>query len=138
MWTDAFLIYFSIYCRAHPQKVQDLLKYMHTIRLGAKRCPLGWKTYDEQFRLRMANNPTNSWANINSELWLLSLHSGTSNSNSPSGSGIYKCYDYNYTGSCVKTACPYSHSCLRCYGQHAVIYCTRRTQNTYVLTTNFR
>jgi hypothetical protein len=33
LWTDAFLIYFSIYCRAHPQKVQGLLKYMHTIRL---------------------------------------------------------------------------------------------------------
>ena len=79
----------------------------------------------------MVNNPTNSWANIDSELWLLNIHTGANNSNSPSGSGIYKCYDYNYTGSCVKTACPYSHSCLRCYGQHNVIYCTRQTQNTY-------
>ena len=86
---------------------------MHTIRLGANRCPTGWKTYDEQIRLRMANNPTNSWANIDSELWLINMHTGANNSNSPSGSGIYKCYDYNYTGSCVKTACPYSHSCLR-------------------------
>lgn len=65
LWTDAFLVYISIYCRAHPQKVQDLLKYMHRIRLGGKRCPSGWKTYDEQIRLRMA---TNSWANIDSEL----------------------------------------------------------------------
>lgn len=128
LWTDAFLVYISIYCRAHPQKVQDLLKYMHRIRLGGKRCPSGWKTYDEQIRLRMA---TNSWANIDSELWLLNMHTGANNSNSPSESGIYNCYNYNYTGSCVKTGCPYSHSCLRCYGQHAVIYCIRQIQNTY-------
>ncbi|KAH3829143.1 hypothetical protein DPMN_131132 [Dreissena polymorpha] len=33
-WTDAFLIFSSIYLSAHPVKMQDLLKYMHTIRLG--------------------------------------------------------------------------------------------------------
>ena len=98
------------------------------MRLGAKRCPSAWKTYDEQFRLNMANNPTNTWANIDSELWLLNMHTGANNSNSPCGSGIYKCYDYNYTGSCIETACPYSQLLFEVLWS---IYCTRQTQNTY-------
>lgn len=40
-----FLIYTSIYCSAHPASYPDMLKYIHTIRLGAKRS-LGWKQYD--------------------------------------------------------------------------------------------
>ena len=42
-WTDAFLIFTSIYCTAHLLKFQDLLKYIHCIRLGSKRCSGGWK-----------------------------------------------------------------------------------------------
>ena len=63
-WTDAFLIFTSIYCTAHPLKFQGLLKYILCIRLGAKRCSGGWKAYDEQFRLRMAQDPSSSWAVI--------------------------------------------------------------------------
>ena len=52
-WTTAFIIFTSIYCSAHPEKIQDLLKYMSMVRLGVSRCAnLGWKMYDEQFRLR--------------------------------------------------------------------------------------
>ena len=50
LWTDAFLIFLSIHCSAHAQKIQGLLKYMNTVRLGAKRCGtnnFGWKQYDE-------------------------------------------------------------------------------------------
>uniref|UniRef100_A0A8W8MG70 Uncharacterized protein n=1 Tax=Magallana gigas TaxID=29159 RepID=A0A8W8MG70_MAGGI len=53
-WTDVFLVYASIYASAHPESVQGLLKYLHGIRLGASSCgegDLGWKKYDEQFRL---------------------------------------------------------------------------------------
>jgi hypothetical protein len=28
-WTDAFLIFTSIYCTTHPLKFQDLLRYIH-------------------------------------------------------------------------------------------------------------
>jgi hypothetical protein len=34
-WTDAFIVYISIYTFAHPEKYQALLKYMHIVRLGA-------------------------------------------------------------------------------------------------------
>ena len=54
--TDAFIVYISIYTSAHPEKYQALLKYMHIVRLGASRINgLGWKTYDEQLRLKMGN-----------------------------------------------------------------------------------
>lgn len=36
-WTDAFLIFSSIYLEAHPNKTQQMLKYMHDIRLGAEK-----------------------------------------------------------------------------------------------------
>ena len=46
-WTDAFVIFMGIYLSAHPEKTQDLLKYMNTIRTGAKRQGgLGFLSYD--------------------------------------------------------------------------------------------
>ena len=51
-WTSAFIIFSSIYCSAHPDRFNELLKYMyiHIIRLDAERSSLGWRYYDEQFR----------------------------------------------------------------------------------------
>ena len=51
--------------------------------------------------------------------------------NSPSAYGnnfstnqnrTYKCY----SGNCTNHACSFSHSCLRCFGQHPVIQCPRQ------------
>ncbi|KAJ8298123.1 hypothetical protein KUTeg_024654 [Tegillarca granosa] len=36
-WTDAFLIFASIYTSAYPHSITGILKYIHTIRLGASR-----------------------------------------------------------------------------------------------------
>ncbi|VDI45236.1 Hypothetical predicted protein [Mytilus galloprovincialis] len=50
---------------------KNCLKYMQTVRLGAKRyAGLGWKLYDEQFRLRRSQEPAGSWSVIDTELWL--------------------------------------------------------------------
>jgi hypothetical protein len=38
IWTDVFIVYMSVYCSIHTTKFQELLKYMNSIRLGAKRC----------------------------------------------------------------------------------------------------
>lgn len=70
-WTDAFLVYASIYASAHQESFQCLLKYLHDIRLGASRCgegDLGWKKYDDQFRLRRSIDPTKEWYKVNYEL----------------------------------------------------------------------
>ena len=71
-WTDEFIICVSGYCSAHASEFQDLLKYMNIIRIGAKRnVGFGWRTYDEQFRLRKSQDPASSWADIDPEVWLL-------------------------------------------------------------------
>ena len=36
-WTDAFIVYSSIYTSVHIQSVQGLYKYMRDVRLGAAR-----------------------------------------------------------------------------------------------------
>ena len=52
-WTDAFILFMNIYVGAHPNKIHQLLKYIHSIRLGASRFSgQGWILYDEQFRLK--------------------------------------------------------------------------------------
>ncbi|CAG2240258.1 unnamed protein product [Mytilus edulis] len=64
-WTDAFIIFIYIYCAVHVNRFKELLKYMHTIRLGAQRNQgMGWKNYDEQYRLRKAHEPSSLWSNI--------------------------------------------------------------------------
>ena len=92
-WTDAFLTFASIYGTAHPLKFQNLLKYIHCIR-----CSGGWKGYDEQFRLRMVQDPSSSWAVIDPELWLIYMQNPPSaygNNCSTNQNRTYKCYKFN-------------------------------------------
>jgi hypothetical protein len=60
-WLDAFFIYASIYTSTHLHSTQGILKYMYNIKLGASRTStLGWRDYDQQYRLRKARSPTSS------------------------------------------------------------------------------
>ena len=54
----------------YRSRAQEFLKYMRDIRLAASRSQ-GWFRYDEQYRLRQANNSVSSWGIINQEFWLL-------------------------------------------------------------------
>jgi hypothetical protein len=119
----------SIFCTAHPNRFQELLKYMSDVRLSAKRNPgLGWKLYDEQLRLRKAVHPESSWGFVDMELWLMYMvnsnnnvanvndvspgyRSGSVNMNL---SRRLKCYEFNYEGKCSKQVCQYSHLCIHC------------------------
>ena len=89
---------------------QDLLKYMQSVRLGSKRCVgLGWKAYDEQFRLRKVQGPTSSWAAIDTELWLLLMqpvgnvqHEAAVAPRVMQNYGtVLKCYAFNYNVLCT-------------------------------------
>ncbi len=133
-WTDAFLIFMSIYLETHPNKTQQLLKYVQTIRLAASRSNEGWRSYDEQFRVKKTRNPSGSWGEIDSELWLLYIHvtqnqSNTSTSNSRSDR-VLKCYDFNYKGICHRAVCPYHHTCIKCGQEHSAVRsgCHNRSQ----------
>ena len=116
-WTDAFIIYMNIYSSVHTEKFAQLLKYLHTIRLGAKRSAFGWKSYGEQCRLRLSLDPMASWATIDSELWLIYMHGHMDNQPNAMGK-VLRCYSFNYNGQCLRPGCQCSHSCMRCFGQH--------------------
>ena len=70
-WTDAFLIFSSIFLKKHPSKTQELLQYMSIIREATSRSPssFAWRQYDEHFRLRQATQ-AQPWNKINADLWL--------------------------------------------------------------------
>ena len=71
-WTDAFIIFSSVYLKKFTEKNIEILKYMSVIREAATRYPSSaWVSYDQQFRLRQANKLTRqSWGSLNGELWL--------------------------------------------------------------------
>ena len=111
-WSDAFLIFISIYCTVHHDKLHQLLKYMNTIRTAAKRCGpfnFGWRDYVEQFRLKM---------DMDVEYWLMFVNNINGNAqyvnktqNLTNNNTIYKCYKcfaFNYNGHYEKRNCPYS------------------------------
>lgn len=126
-WTDAMLIFASIYTSAHSLEFSGLLKYIHTVRLGASRTPgLGWKSYDIQFRLKKERNPEKSWAVVDQELWLLYMYANFNtipNTTTTPSNSMYKCYDYNYKGVCNKLRCSYLHSCIKCSMTHPQLRC---------------
>ncbi|KAK3103215.1 hypothetical protein FSP39_017482 [Pinctada imbricata] len=124
-WTDAFLVYSSVYATAHPSSFAGLLKYMHTVRLGASRTSgLGRKNYDIQFRLKREQNPALSWSVVDQELWLMYMYYNSSGNNDiTTSTSSNKCYDFNYKGSCQRYNCPYLHSCIKCSLFHPHIRC---------------
>ncbi|XP_078331937.1 uncharacterized protein LOC111128733 isoform X2 [Crassostrea virginica] len=123
-WTEAFLIFASIYLEAHPDRTQQILKYMHDIRLGAETSK-GWVVYDEQYRLKMSISPFNNWGVIDSELWLVYMTPKPAAVQSkPQSLGTnLKCFDYNYRAACQRTSCPYLHRCLKCNNINPAIHC---------------
>ncbi|XP_062576491.1 uncharacterized protein LOC134238373 [Saccostrea cucullata] len=130
-WTDLMLIFASVYLSAHPAKTLDLLKYIQTVRMGVSRGAISWKEYDTQFRLRKEQNPVSSWGEIDSELWLMYMHSGPAYNvtNAPKTNND-KCFNFNYKGSCDKFPCMYKHSCIRCGSNHSQIHCLTQASNT--------
>ena len=138
-WTNAFILYCSIYLSNHADKVYEMLHYMFNIRECAfRQGGLGWATYDEQFRLRQAIHPT-SWAKINNELWwrCIQMPQRRDNQSFPFRS---ICYSFNQ-GNCTWQNCKFRHVCSNCYQQHPASRCPTSTSdnsNEIRNTNNFR
>ena len=117
-WTDAFLIFSSIFLKKHPSKAQELLQYMSIIREAANRSPssFAWRQYDEHFRLRQATQ-AQPWNKINADLWLrvmtMSTHTPVPSDARPTSK--IKCLDFNH-GVCRFKPCRYLHACSHCDG----------------------
>ncbi len=114
----------SIHIQKH-NSAAELIQYMSIIREAAGRhSGFCWRTYDEQFRLRQANNPA-PWSKINPELWLriMSTSVATDAPSWRSGENLAvskrrSCNDFN-KGQCTFKNCKYSHVCSICYdSQH--------------------
>lgn len=132
-WTDAFLIFSSVFVGVHPARAQEMFKYMHVIRMAAARFGgRGWMEYDRQFRMRQQLHPHRSWATIDGELWALFLsapaafYTGFGGQKGggqvlpakqrsfrtfPRNSGV--CFAFN-RGGCKNAQCRFSHKCSVC------------------------
>lgn len=122
-WTDAFIVYMSVYLKKYPGKAGEMLQYMSLIRECSRRQGgYAWRSYDEQFRLRQSMFPS-SWSAVNQDLWLRCM-STRDISNDPLvvQKPIGKCFEYN-KGHCPWPSCKYSHSCTACGQAHPHIYC---------------
>lgn len=136
-WTDAFLIFMSIYLKKHQNKVFELLQYMSTIREAESRCQnLAWRDYDAEFRTRQALKQE-PWNKIYTDLWLklmtntssvetqipqTKLSTGLSGHYNQSRPARGICFDFN-KGRCYFKNCRFSHICLACKGEHAEKQC---------------
>ena len=69
-WDQAFRVYATVYCGAHPMRAQEVWQYIDIIHTAA--ATFGWEnmaTYDHTFRKLMAFNPQQSWATTYSQMW---------------------------------------------------------------------
>ncbi|XP_062613568.1 uncharacterized protein LOC134275305 [Saccostrea cucullata] len=140
-WTNAFLIFSSIYLTKFPEHIQSILKYINIIRTAAQRSSnLNWLNYDIQFRLKRSRNHTLDWGCVDAELWLLYVSHGhnTLSQQTPNyTSKSPKCFDFNYKGTCGRPYCTYQHACIKCSNNHPLINCRWHNSQAF-RTENFR
>ena len=92
-WTDAVINFIIIFSLKHKDKATELLKHMAIIRGAAANNPINkWLAYDTQFRLRMSNDPSKNWANIDCHLW---LSCGLFGDLTDVAQSAAPCYEYN-------------------------------------------
>ena len=69
-WTGSFLKFVDVYIQRHADRALELVQYMFIIRDAARKFPcMGWRNYNEQFRVRRAISYQN-WSKLNADLWL--------------------------------------------------------------------
>ena len=123
-WTNAFIIYASIYLLSHSDKIHEMLHYMYNIRECALRQGgFSWREYDEQFRLRQAISPA-SWSQINNDLWWRCMQVKDAPKLVQSRTRRFTCNDFN-SGNCSWPNCKFLHACSTCSAYHPEIACTQ-------------
>ena len=69
-WEQAFRVYATIYCGAHPQRSKEIWQYVSVISTAASS--FVWENvyeYDVTLRHLMAFNPSQSWAVTYNQMW---------------------------------------------------------------------
>ena len=140
-WTTAFTCYIRIIIDKFPARAKDLVAYLDLIRYAAAyHQSMGWLLYDENFRMKAANDKSVSWSRIDLQLWmriftvnqskLLSDHSLFSEGPSPTPRGVAtgrdgKCSNFNRGVPCAYYPCRFTHVCNfpGCGGSHPRTQC---------------
>ena len=135
VWTEAFSNYSKVLIQRHPSLASDLFTYMSLIRGATSDAPFDRiYQYDRQFRLRVSQNHTKSWAQIYTFLWLQFIAKGAQGVVYPMNSSSYQpCYNYNFKGECKRMNCTFRHNCMKCSLMHPAMFCVRfrRTPNIH-------
>ena len=151
-WTSACMMYMSVYIEKYRTRAQELLKYMQDIRLAVSRSE-NWAVSDEQFRLKIEQNPNLSWGNIHGEhsyqtgqqqtyvqrIYTKNKMQLSSNKVNPQNnikpranqqsvnSSMY-CRYYNNGNACPYfPRCRFKHVCELCDGRHRRANCNKAT-----------
>ena len=115
-WTNAFLIYISVYLQNYPDRTHELLQYVYNIReCAARQGGFAFREYDEQFRLRQAacTIPMN-WSVMNNDLyWRIMMVKDNGPSRRRQTHVMYTCDDFNHS-ECSWFNCKYNHVCENC------------------------
>ncbi|CAC5383755.1 unnamed protein product [Mytilus coruscus] len=123
-WTDAFINSAKIVIQRHPLLASDLFSHIALIR-GAVTDALIERVYqyDQQFRLRIAQNPTKTWSQIDGNLWFRFIAKGAYGGQSPLSQMLQRCYyDYTFKKGCFRMNCTYRHAFLRLMGCTLQLY----------------
>ena len=136
-WDSAFAIYSTVYCSAHPDQFPQLLKYSETVKRIARQGG-DWGHYDVSFRCQRQAMPSLPWDYFHSELYNVAMsHRSKLGQSQALGAGSFRklfipngyCRRYHSTGQCsFGGACKYSHSCVRCQGNHAATKCNTKSR----------
>ena len=136
-WDSAFAIYSTVYCSAHHDQFPQLLKYSETVKRIARQ-GADWGHYNVSFRCQRQAMPSLPWDYFHSEPYNVAMCQRSKLGQSQAlGAGSFRklfipndyCWQYHSTGQCsFGGACKYSHSCIRCQGNHAATKCNTKSR----------
>uniref|UniRef100_A0A8W8NVY3 C3H1-type domain-containing protein n=1 Tax=Magallana gigas TaxID=29159 RepID=A0A8W8NVY3_MAGGI len=117
-WTDAFLVFSTIYLQKFPHEACILLKYMFTVReIHKLHENQPWRMYDESFR-KIRETSLLPWERVVTELRLklvsMGLKSPTqfqAHNGKQQPFRAKQCYNYNNGQKCNSLPCRFAHTC---------------------------
>ena len=135
LWQSTFHTFMTIYLQQHTQRYAELLKYCEIVRTASIQFGgMGWKMYDQQFRLKQERTPSRSWAEIDMELWVTVASGPTFRTPNlpaqPPTTPIRRakfghCFAFNDRKGCHFVGCRYTHACNSCTRPgHGAFQCT--------------
>ena len=146
-WTDAFLIFSSIYLLKFPQSGGELMQYMTTVREASQIYGgFAWRVYDGKFRLRVQEYGLKSW-DIYYPLYVKTMRTvsvqpgqiGQPSHSDNVKARSYTCFDFNNGPNlCRYNPCRYPHKCSECSGScHGLYDCPTLNQTQMQTTTTY-